>query len=676
MSPGKSSGSETLQAQRTKTGCQNCRQRHLKCDERRPACARCEKSGIECVRGYNIRFRHGANPSVANLKDSGLAKTEYDFSKKQTWMRTAKNLTFLDETPELINIYDHNADEDNPYPTTFRWPDNTPTIQERPKQSRPRESIPQVTQEESSITSDSPATLSQQFPVLERPEAPQYQWPETDVTSQPQSSSEKHSYPSQSPADSHPYSDQVPSATSPAGQSFPKRRRLTFESTYQSSVTSSSPGNQLVRSPADSWHTGWTPSATIDNITSNSEIHLSSFPGLETTVSQSLSRIYLETPIWPLKDKEEANLLRYFVETLSRNFDLTDPLQHFRSVVPQRAAICPTLMNAIFALSARHLSRIGQYDPLISNKYHQECLKHLIPMLDDTAAILDENLLASTIILRHLEEFEVPISGQQPADQHSHLLGAQAFIAAQERAAVSGGLRQAAFWVGLRQEVYVAFVNQRPVLPALEHCNVDRSFEAAEDHIWACRMVVLCADVLRYCFSESQESQAQSLATCRYLVEQVQQWYDSKPASFTPVFHREPTESEVFPEIWYVSDSHATGIQHYHLSLILLTSHNPSIPRLGPGRTAALKTMDAEIRHHVRVLCGMSLSNPSNAPAFTYASMAASMAGERFTERREQEALLYVLDQCDKMHAWPTGVAIRNLKGAWGWEETENFVVD
>lgn len=105
-------------------------------------------------------------------------------------------------------------------------------------------------------------------------------------------------------------------------------------------------------------------------------------------------------------------------------------------------------------------------------------------MLDDSSAILDENLLASTIILRHLEEFEVPVSGQLPADQHSHLLGAQAFIAAQERAAIGGGLRQAAFWVGLRQEVYVAFVNQRPVLPALEHCNVDRSFEAADDHIW------------------------------------------------------------------------------------------------------------------------------------------------------------------------------------------------
>ena len=129
-------------------------------------------------------------------------------------------------------------------------------------------------------------------------------------------------------------------------------------------------------------------------------------------VSDSFSRIYLDTPVWPLKDKEEAKLLRYFVEHLARRFDLTDPFQHFRRVVPQRAAVCPPLLKAILALSARHLSRIGEYDHLISNKYIQACLQHLIPMLDDSSALQDENLLASTIILRHVEELEVPLSGQ------------------------------------------------------------------------------------------------------------------------------------------------------------------------------------------------------------------------------------------------------------------------
>jgi hypothetical protein len=35
-----------------------------------------------------------------------LAKTDYDFSDTQPWVRTDRNLTFLDETPELNSLYD------------------------------------------------------------------------------------------------------------------------------------------------------------------------------------------------------------------------------------------------------------------------------------------------------------------------------------------------------------------------------------------------------------------------------------------------------------------------------------------------------------------------------------------------------------------------------------------
>lgn len=312
-------------------------------------------------------------------------------------------------------------------------------------------------------------------------------------------------------------------------------------------------------------------------------------------VSDSLSRIYLETPVWPLSSREEAWLLRYFVEHIARNFDLTDPYRHFRNIVPQQASTCPTLLNAIFALSARHLNRIGEYDPLISNRYHQECLKHLIPMLDDSAAVLDENLFASTIILRHLEEIEVPLSGQSPTDNSFHLLGAHALISAQERATMSGGLREAAFWVGLRQEIYVAFVNQRSIMPSLEHCNIDRSFRAAPDHIWSCRMVVTCADVIRYCFGDADPS----TVTYNFLNDSVSQWYDSKPPSFTPIYYKEADQDNIFPDIWYLSDEIIVGWQHYHITKILLTSHNPKLPRLGPSRAAALRAMDDEIRDHV-----------------------------------------------------------------------------
>ena len=184
-----------------------------------------------------------------------------------------------------------------------------------------------------------------------------------------------------------------------------------------------------------------------------------------------------------------------------RWLDLTDPHRHFRMEVPRRAAMCPSLLNAILALSARHLSRVGDSDSLISDKYHQECLKHLIPRLNDPEAILDENLLAAMIILRHLEEIEVPLTGHSPSDSgpESHLLGAHVFMNAQGRTSLIG-LRQSAFWVGLRQEIYVALVDQRSIMPELEHCNIDRSFDQASDHVWSCRMVALCADVINFCF--------------------------------------------------------------------------------------------------------------------------------------------------------------------------------
>ncbi|KAK6396062.1 hypothetical protein LTR65_010172 [Meristemomyces frigidus] len=611
------------------------------------------------------------------------AKTDFDFSKSQPWVNTARNLTFLDETQELISIYDHAAEPETSYAVAAVWANAT----------QPTESPAGL--DSHSAPSNSPGAGDRAF--LER------------------LGFDSNSAPGDSPAAANDnYLERISSA--PGSASFldlgspTKRRRLTFSSNYQSSPgVSASPG-QLHQSPANSWnspHAGWAPGAmhdlqencTVDGTTDFASLEPSAslsqqgftslsdnstvddttgFTSLEptaslgqqsfTAVSDSLSRIYLDTPIWPLQKREEARLLRYYVENIARNFDLTDPFSHFRNIVPQRAATCPTLLNAIFALSARHLSRIGQYDPLISNRYHQECLKHLIPMLDDTTAILDENLLASAIILRHLEEIEVPLSGQSPSDQQSHLFGAHAFITAQERATMSGGLRQAAFWVGLRQEIYVAFVNQRSIIPALTHCNIDRSLDAAADHVWACRMVVLCADVIRYCFGEGD----QPVATYIFLTDAVEQWHTSTPLSFRPVYYHEADAAgngNVFPEKWFVDDAIVTGLNHYHLARILLASYNPRVPRLGPGRAVALRTMDDEIREHVSDLCGMCLSNASSPPNFTYASMGVTMAGDKFTGRREQEALLEVLTMCDRQHAWPTGAAMRNLKVAWGWED-------
>lgn len=482
---------------------------------------------------------------MANIKGSGIGKCEYDFSKNQPWCKTTHNLSYVDETPELRNIYDHDHDpEDNIVVTPPGWRDHVPSV--------PTEDFPV-------------RTLSQSTAI--RP------------------SSETHQ------------------SVSEAGSS-PKRRKLELPHRSES-LSHNSPGQEsnLFSRPATRLRSESQSQLTPSDVAA--DLHLSArdgFPQLEPTSSlasdfapefpsissapNSLSQIYLDTPVWPLEKKGEAALLRYFVDNLASSFDLCDPDRHFQLVVPQRAAVCPPLMNAILAVSARHWSRVGEYDPYVAERYHSECLKYLIPMLDETAALMDENLLAATVILRFLEEIDIPVSG---AESQSHLLGTQVFLTAQERSTVYGGLRQAAFWVGLRQEIYMAFVNQRTIIPVLEHCNIDRTFDAASDCVWANRIVTHCADVLRYCFGDEE----QTTANYNRLLDYCDGWYMFKPPSFSPMFYREPDGvNNIFPEIWLLCDAVTTGLQHYHLAKILLTAHNPKVPRLGPGQKQALTKMD------------------------------------------------------------------------------------
>jgi Fungal specific transcription factor domain len=70
----------------------------------------------------------------------------------------------------------------------------------------------------------------------------------------------------------------------------------------------------------------------------------------------------------------------------------------------QAASKDETLLNAILAVSAKHLNLCGKFDHLASDKYQRKCLLKLIPALNDHNSILDETLFAATIILRLLDE--------------------------------------------------------------------------------------------------------------------------------------------------------------------------------------------------------------------------------------------------------------------------------
>ena len=53
LAPGAMLERRRRSAPKVRSGCKNCKKRHIKCDERKPSCGRCLKSGLTC-QGYHL----------------------------------------------------------------------------------------------------------------------------------------------------------------------------------------------------------------------------------------------------------------------------------------------------------------------------------------------------------------------------------------------------------------------------------------------------------------------------------------------------------------------------------------------------------------------------------------------------------------------------------------------
>ncbi|KAM5341364.1 hypothetical protein ACJ41O_014395 [Fusarium nematophilum] len=192
---------------------------------------------------------------------------------------------------------------------------------------------------------------------------------------------------------------------------------------------------------------------------------------------------------FPLQDPQEACLLRYFVEELSHWFDLCDERRHFQLVVPIRARQHPPLLYAIFALAARHLTRLPKYKTTQGILYQGQLLPKLtphdaveytlkcIPAMRDFHAIQDderlESIIATAVILRQLEEIddeedegrsETQEGEPRSKEQVNFLAIIDAVLRSPPSQTLFGrrSLIQAAYWMAVRQELYHSFTRRHP----------------------------------------------------------------------------------------------------------------------------------------------------------------------------------------------------------------------
>lgn len=377
----------------------------------------------------------------------------------------------------------------------------------------------------------------------------------------------------------------------------------------------------------------------------------SSFPSPETAHSNNPHPLYprVDASLLPLKNAHEADLIYRFSIGIAPQFDMCDQEKTFASVLPNKSSICPLLYKAILAVTVKSArNSTGGYPSPEEEAYLRDAFQDLAPVLNGcVVGMVDEStgLLAAAVLLQHHMVIQTP---REKPIAESDSLDMQ-LIQTKLVLELVDFVGQPVLWASVRQAIYIAIMHQRPPILYRDCLNIDpTSMSPGDDKRWAARITLLLVDVICYCFGEDK-----SLAGHSALVEYAEQWMKNRPDSFSPVFICKE-DDRPFPEIFLLNEHAVLGLQYYHLVRILLIAYDPGIPRLGLEQKAAVRSMDETLREDVRIVCGIADAISHVNTAHLAASMAIALAGDRFDDRDEQQALLDVLLRTEKGLNWST----------------------
>ena len=163
-------------------------------------------------------------------------------------------------------------------------------------------------------------------------------------------------------------------------------------------------------------------------------------------------------------------------------------------------------------------------------------------------------------------------------DKH-HLKGTSSILHATQNTPfihpAASTLRDAAFWVYVRQCLYNATISQKPLdldfslqlQPTPEEMQYDShplawlSLETA----WANQILWNTASVANFCFSDTKTPNELLPRAQQWqaLWDKNQSWVTSRPSVFDPIGSGPAEDGHVFPDIWFTADWHGKSTQNY-----------------------------------------------------------------------------------------------------------------
>ncbi|KAL1864378.1 hypothetical protein VTK73DRAFT_5941 [Phialemonium thermophilum] len=705
---------------RSVTGCLTCRRRKLKCDEKRPECGQCRKSGRVC-QPNEVVFRHQQSPSVRRGRERSNS-----FSASDTWLTIPETVSFVAVDPS---------------------PRGGDKARGR-SHSRP-------------IEGGSPfADLCNQGHPLETVEG---QRGDLDLSS-----------PGSAPAD-HLSPQSVPSSGTRKGTLSSDGVDVRAPTTHEPGLPSNielilNPStSQLSRDDARGYRASFSPP---DSFLSPADLF-----GLSGTPQAVLQRAHpVET------DPEVAFLLRHFSEQPGRWLDLYFSDAYFALEVPIKALSHPLLKSAACAYAAKHLSRTRRKTdapkvPLRQSnvattttwpnsdsvdwawygaKYYAQAINLLRETLENT-----HDLLGGPLTGRG-SAFREDGSEMQPAEQYAtydsisdetlaamailcnfefmsasdvewtrHLNGTLLVLDLRQTGVISlmssppSKARKSIFWNLFRQDVFAAFI-----LEGRTRLDIDdlRMLRAAglqlDDHGFVLpsagsteggmkedmisnALIWILSKVINYIAAMKELQQQETDASraddgssggsmggsrespwtlrdkWKSISRELDVWYEGLPDTFQPCARIERKTSEpatessppkpaTIPDIWFTSAMCASTIQTYHLARMLLLIHRPQ------SVDAALRTgavfdflniyrkIEAELRYRSREIFGIALSSPTTSITL-HQTQTIFVAAQCLVEDEERHMALDILRRANSDLGWETEYRVQQLIKEWGW---------
>lgn len=594
---------------RNKTGCLNCRRRHVKCDEGKPACRACVKIGQNCV--YPRVPSNTAPRRCASSSGSGETKGADEESGSTPWS----------QSPVANQDHEHIQNADASNSLTHAHNDHQLMHVDIPinQNGQPREEQEAihvvVTPRDNAATS----TASSSAANIENATAIWVDLLLKDAAAQNVDIGD-----------------------------------LNFDS-----ETLNIFGNSVIQSPAESHSTNTQLQPHDHSSPPTKNPYL-----LDRTPSLLQSQRF-EKQAWhsdlPLQiSPEELLVFQNFVRNISLWMDLFDPKRPFATHVPHLARHNVGLMNAVLALSVRHLSLttdatgVPRHDPNDALRYYAKTLHYIQEAMHfDTYKTSLELLSTSSIV----SAYEM-LDGSGP-DWGRHLKGVFWIQRSQVIHGDSNGLQQAVWWAWLCQDVWAAFrENRRPYT----FWRPTRTLDELDPYELSARSAYFFAQVVGFCSREETElAKSDTLgrrSRAEALWERLEEWKGYLTAEFEPL-PWPSSPDDPFDPIWINPPAFAVAIQLYYCSRILLLLNRPQF-----GGLELYAQQRTTLMGYIKKVCGIAMTL-TDYPSSVMCSQCLFIAGLLIEDRRQRNCVLDLLENCRKRSGWPVKSLGEELKVRW-----------